>query len=60
MRMEIDQDEESLIQLMLELLSADHWKQDIYIRPLIYKARLGNRRAPARSKGRVEHLRDTV
>lgn len=41
MRMEINQDEESLVQLTLELLKADDWKQDVYIRPLIYKATLG-------------------
>src|SRR5512135_3022285 len=34
-------DEESLIQLTLDVLRTDDWKQDIYIRPIFYKADLG-------------------
>ena len=38
MCMEIDQTPESLTQITLDLLRTDAWQQDIYIRPLIYKA----------------------
>jgi branched-chain amino acid aminotransferase len=41
MCMEVPYDEESLIQLTLELLRMDDWRRDVYIRPLIYKATLG-------------------
>jgi branched-chain amino acid aminotransferase len=41
MAMHTDYDEESLIQLTLDLLRTDSWKQDIYLRPTIYKADLG-------------------
>jgi branched-chain amino acid aminotransferase len=41
MSMSISQDEESLIQLTLDLLHTDNWKEDIYLRPTIYKADLG-------------------
>lgn len=34
-------DEESLIQLTLDLLRADNWQCDIYLRPTFYKADLG-------------------
>jgi len=34
-------DEESLIELMLEVLRTDDWQQDIYLRPTFYKADLG-------------------
>ena len=34
-------DEESLIQLTLDLLRTDNWQQDIYMRPTFYKADLG-------------------
>ena len=34
-------DEESLIQLTLDLLRTDNWKQDIYMRPTFYKSDLG-------------------
>ena len=34
-------DEEGLIQLTLDLLKTDHWQQDIYLRPTIYKADMG-------------------
>ncbi len=34
-------DEESLIQVTLDLLRTDNWKQDIYFRPTFYKADLG-------------------
>ena len=34
-------DEESLIQLTLDLLRADGWQQDIYMRPTFYKADMG-------------------
>ena len=38
MNMEIPFDEESLIQLTLDLVRKEGWQTDIYIRPLIYKA----------------------
>lgn len=41
MAMNIQYDEESLIQLTLDLLRADNWRQDVYLRPTIYKADLG-------------------
>lgn len=39
--MRIEYDEESLIQLTLDLLRADNWQCDIYLRPTFYKADLG-------------------
>ena len=41
MAMESTYDEESLVQLTLDVLRTDHWQQDIYIRPSFYKADLG-------------------
>lgn len=41
MAMQVDYDEESLIETTLELLRADAWKQDVYLRPTFYKADLG-------------------
>ncbi len=41
MSMKTQFDEESLIQLTLDLLRTDNWKQDIYFRPTFYKADLG-------------------
>jgi branched-chain amino acid aminotransferase len=41
MAMSIPYDEESLIQLTLDVLRTDGWKQDIYLRPTIYKADMG-------------------
>jgi branched-chain amino acid aminotransferase len=41
MSMEIPYDEESLIQLTLDVLQADDWKQDVYLRPTIYKSDMG-------------------
>ena len=41
MAMSIPYDEEALIQLTVDLLRADNWKQDLYMRPTIYKADLG-------------------
>jgi branched-chain amino acid aminotransferase len=41
MAMEIPYDEEGLIQLTLDLLRTDNWKEDIYLRPTIYKADMG-------------------
>ena len=41
MHMSIPYDEESLIQLTLDLIRMEGWQEDIYIRPLIYKADLG-------------------
>jgi branched-chain amino acid aminotransferase len=38
MCMDINQTPESLTQITLELLKADSWDSDIYIRPLIYKS----------------------
>jgi branched-chain amino acid aminotransferase len=39
--MEIDQTPESLTQITLDLLRADGWSRDVYIRPLVYKADQG-------------------
>ena len=39
--MEVPYNEESLIQIMLDLLRAEAWKQDIYIRPTFYKSDTG-------------------
>jgi branched-chain amino acid aminotransferase len=39
--MQTDYDEESLIQLMLDLLRTDNWQCDVYLRPTFYKADLG-------------------
>jgi len=39
--MQVSYDEESLIQVLLDLLRADDWKQDVYMRPTFYKADLG-------------------
>jgi branched-chain amino acid aminotransferase len=41
MNMQIPFDEESLIQLTLDLVRMEGWQSDIYIRPLIYKADMG-------------------
>lgn len=41
MSMKTEYDEESLIQITLDLLRTDNWKQDIYFRPTFYKADLG-------------------
>ena len=41
MAMEIPYDEEGLIQLTLDILRMDDWKQDVYLRPTIYKADMG-------------------
>ena len=41
MNMEVPYDEESLIQLTLELVRTEGWQTNIYIRPVIYKADLG-------------------
>lgn len=41
MSMDIPYDEESLIQLTLDVLRTDDWKQDVYLRPTIYKADMG-------------------
>jgi len=41
MAMQTNYDEESLIELTLELLRTDNWQQDIYMRPTFYKADLG-------------------
>jgi branched-chain amino acid aminotransferase len=34
-------DEETLVQLTIDLIRTEGWQEDIYIRPLIYKAELG-------------------
>lgn len=39
--MKTEYDEESLIQITLDLIRTDNWKQDIYFRPTFYKADLG-------------------
>jgi branched-chain amino acid aminotransferase len=41
MAMQTQYDEESLIQLTLDLLRTDNWQQDIYLRPTFYKSDLG-------------------
>jgi len=41
MAMQTSYDEESLIQITIDLLRTDNWKQDIYFRPTFYKADLG-------------------
>ena len=41
MSMTVPYDEESLIQLTLDVLRTDDWKQDVYLRPTIYKADMG-------------------
>jgi branched-chain amino acid aminotransferase len=41
MCMEVPYDEQALTQITVDLIRADDWKQDIYIRPLIYKADMG-------------------
>ena len=41
MAMDIPFDEESLTQLTLDILRTDDWKEDVYLRPTIYKADLG-------------------
>jgi len=41
MAMQTSYDEESLIQLTLDVLRTDNWQQDIYMRPTFYKADLG-------------------
>ena len=39
--MEVSYDEESLIQLMMDLLHAEGWQRDVYIRPMFYKSDMG-------------------
>lgn len=39
--MEVSYDEESLIQIMLDLLHAEGWQRDVYIRPMFYKSDMG-------------------
>ncbi len=39
--MQTGYDEESLIQITLDLLRTDNWQSDIYLRPTFYKADLG-------------------
>ncbi len=41
MSMQTSYDEESLIQLTLDVLRTDHWQQDVYMRPTFYKADMG-------------------
>ena len=41
MAMQTQYDEESLIQLTLDLLRTDNWQQDIYMRPTFYKSDMG-------------------
>ncbi len=41
MCMEVPYDEQALTQITIDLIRADDWKRDIYIRPLIYKADMG-------------------
>ena len=41
MAMQTSYDEESLIQLTLEVLRTDHWQQDVYLRPTFYKSDMG-------------------
>ncbi|MBI5932447.1 MAG: branched-chain amino acid transaminase [Chloroflexi bacterium] len=39
--MEVSYDEESLLQIMLDLLHAEKWTEDIYLRPTFYKSDMG-------------------
>jgi branched-chain amino acid aminotransferase len=39
--MQTSYDEESLIQLTLDVLRTDHWQQDVYMRPTFYKSDMG-------------------
>jgi branched-chain amino acid aminotransferase len=39
--MELPHSPESLTQITIDLLKADNWRQDVYIRPLVYKADAG-------------------
>ncbi len=41
MEMDTKYDEESLIELTLEVLRTDDWQQDVYMRPTFYKADMG-------------------
>jgi len=41
MAMQTNYDEESLIQITLDVLRTDHWQQDVYFRPSFYKSDLG-------------------
>ena len=41
MAMQTSYDEETLIELMLELLRSDHYQQDVYMRPTFYKSDMG-------------------
>ena len=41
MAMQTIHDEESLIQITLDLLRTDNWHQDIYLRPTFYKSDMG-------------------
>jgi branched-chain amino acid aminotransferase len=41
MAMQTSYDEESLIQLTLDVLRADNWHQDVYMRPTFYKSDMG-------------------
>ncbi len=41
MAMNVPYDEEGLIQLTLDVLHTDEWREDIYLRPTIYKADMG-------------------
>lgn len=41
MNMQTKYDEESLIELTLEVLRTDDWHQDVYLRPTFYKADMG-------------------
>src|SRR5512140_1232602 len=39
--MEVPQNEEDLIQILLDLLHAEGWQRDVYIRPMFYKSDSG-------------------
>jgi branched-chain amino acid aminotransferase len=41
MAMQTSYDEESLIQLTLDVLRTDNWQQDVYMRPTFYKSDMG-------------------
>jgi len=41
MGMQTTYDEESLIQLLLDVLRTDNWQQDVYMRPTFYKSDMG-------------------
>ena len=60
MAMDCPYDEEGLIQLTLDLLRTDDWKEDIYLRPTIYKADMGIGVRLHDLKDEFSHVRDGI